>query len=606
MTVPQWSPGRLYAPGSVVKRVSAPPVIYSAPANANFEEGDTGWTKGSGWTIEVRDNNFDGSYSAACRGPDVTNAKLSSLTVVPVLPGQSITASCRVYPGGMGDNAAIGGVQIQWLDVVDTEISASDGTQIGGGGSKWKSSTVTASAPAGAVKARIGAMCSNKSNKNMRFDAFSWNYTYSPPADLLVFTAVQAEPGFSGTVEPVWPDVNGVQVVDNEVTWEATDDSTVTWQAYPILVSGATEPVWPTELGGTVLDGTIAWEAVSRRVEDERCPNTKYVAIAASKVFCGDEDIIAYSATVNPLDWSTEDDAGYLPFGLQTYGANPVRALGLYRGNLAAFNSAGFQMWQVDPDPLNMALLDAAPVDCTEPRSLQPLQNDLVFLNAVGVRNISIAAASTNLQAGSTGEPIDTLVTAKIKAAEYQPISTILPSYGQYWLAFGPEVFVLTLNEGRQGKWSRYVFPEALTDFTLLNNDLYLRTAAGHVWRLSDDDTADDVYCIPDPPVLALELQEFFEDLPGDEALYYANVVLTWTEAVFDDPIVTYIVRRAVGTGPYTVIARVNGSTFTYTDESVPARINLSYIVTAVPDPEDGIESYPSNVATTFYDQPGG
>jgi hypothetical protein len=209
-------------------------------------------------------------------------------------------------------------------------------------------------------------------------------------------------------------------------------------------------------------------------VTDERCPNSKVVAIAASKIFAGDGDIIPYCATVDPLDWSTPDDAGYLPFGLQTHGANPVSAMGLYRGNLVAFNSAGFQMWQVDQDPANMALLDAAPIGSTDARAIKPLQNDLVFLNPVGVRNISIAGASTNLQAGSTGEPVDALVGPKIRSGEYDPISAFIPAYGQYWVIFGPEAFVLTLNEGKGGKWSRYVFPEAITDTTLLNNEIDL------------------------------------------------------------------------------------------------------------------------------------
>jgi hypothetical protein len=227
-------------------------------------------------------------------------------------------------------------------------------------------------------------------------------------------------------------------------------------------------------------------------VKDTRCPNSKIVAIAASKVFAADEDIISYSATVDPLDWSTADDAGYLPFGLQTHGANPVLAMGLYRGNLVAFNSAGFQMWQVDQDPQNMALLDAAPIGSTEPRAVKPLQNDLVFLNAVGVRNIAIAGASTNLQAGSTGEPIDALVQPKIRAALYQPHSAFFPAYGQFWVFFGDEAFVLTLNEGKTGKWSRYVFPEAITDTTLLDNDLILRTETHKIWRVTDLVLHDD------------------------------------------------------------------------------------------------------------------
>jgi hypothetical protein len=305
---------------------------------------------------------------------------------------------------------------------------------------------------------------------------------------------VQEGDGISGATEPHWPEDPDTQVIDNTVTWATQYGSSVEWEAFPLLESGLTEPDWPLEVGASVVDNNIVWTAASRRVTDPRCPNTTVVAIAASKIFAADDDIIAYSATVNPLDWSTPDDAGYLPFGLQTHGANPVSAMGLYRGNLVAFNSAGFQMWQVDQDPQNMALLDAAPVGSTEARSIKPWQNDLIFLNSVGFRNISIAGASTNLQAGSTGEPVDALVQPKLQENLYDPIAAFIPAYGQYWGIFGPEVFVLTSNEGKGGKWSRYVFPEAITDTTLLDNDLYVRTATHKVWRVSDEFLVDDYY----------------------------------------------------------------------------------------------------------------
>jgi hypothetical protein len=217
------------------------------------------------------------------------------------------------------------------------------------------------------------------------------------------------------------------------------------------------------------------------------------VAIGSSKVFAGDDDIIGFSATVNPLDWSSEEDAGYLPFGLQTFGAMPVTALGLYRGNLAAFNSQGYQIWQIGEDPDDHALLDAGPIGCVWPRTPLAVMNDLVFLSAVGIRNIGVAGASTNLQVGNFGQSIDSLVIAKIAAGEYEPFSLYVPAYGQYWCFFGDEAFVLTINGNKQLSWSRYIFPEVITDWTLDGDDLMLRTITHKVWRLDVDALADDI-----------------------------------------------------------------------------------------------------------------
>jgi hypothetical protein len=365
--------------------------------------------------------------------------------------------------------------------------------------------------------------------------------------------------------------------------------SRVVWEAEPILVSGGTEPEWPTLVGGTVVDNTIAWRAISRRIEDERCPQSKVVAIAASKIFAADNDIIAFSATVNPLDWSTPDDAGYIPFGLNTYGSNPVTALGLYRGNLIAFNSEAFQMWQVDQDPANMAILDAVPVSCTFPHSVQSVANDLVFCNPVGIRNINIAGASTNLQAGQFGEAVDPLVTAKINAAEFEPLGLYYPARGQYWLLFGPEAFVLTINGTKDQSWSRYVFPEEITDWTLHGDQLYLRTSTGKVWHVTEDALQDDMYSIGNPPVLS------------GEALDGAYE-LTWTEY---DPeggadLLYYALYRSVGEGSEAFV-RIGGDLPAeprlYLDGG-PFEPNEYYNYRIVAVDARGVATGPSNVVT--------
>jgi hypothetical protein len=156
-----------------------------------------------------------------------------------------------------------------------------------------------------------------------------------------------------------------------------------------------------------------------------------------------------------------------------------------------AFNAKGFQMWQVDEDPANFALLDASPVGCTFSKSLQAVSNDLVFLTEQGIRNISIAGASTNLQAGFFGKPIDPLVKDAI-ASGVEPISLYWPGAGQYWLIFEEEAFVLTMDDAREGmSWSRYVFPAPLDDWTILDDELVVRSG-DNIWIMSSEALTDD------------------------------------------------------------------------------------------------------------------
>jgi hypothetical protein len=582
VSTPTWTAGTLYAPGAVVQRASRAAVVAQPPVNASFEDGDSGWTKESGWTIDQYVANFDGTYTARSRG-FVGTYRIYQATASPVVPGLVLTASCQCR---RGEDGMSGRIQIEWLTAGLASIRIDNGVLIDSGTDKWKESAVTATAPATAAFVRLGAtVTQNHTGRNFYVDAFKWNYAYSPPIDALIFTAVQVDPGYSGGVEPIWPTVVGDSVVDNQVTWQAIDSSTVTWEAAPILVSGPNEPAFPLEVGATVADNTMIWTGVSRRVEDEKCPNTAIVAIAASKIFAADNDIVSYSATVNPLDWSTTDDAGYLPFGLQTYGSNPVSALGLYRSDLVPFNVSGFQLWAVDPDPQQMALKDAVPVGSRYHRALQPFQNDLFFLSEVGVRNIGIAGASTNLQAGTYGEPMDPIIRAWVKDGTYEPRSAFIPAYGQYWITFGYEADVLSTTGLRQMSWSRYVFPGAIDTITQASGKTYLRTAGDLVWVLDDDETADDVYCQPLPVVLFCDCE--------DTGL---TSIISWYEAEFDTPIAQYIILRSKDGSLFVDIAEVNGDVLSYTDVMVEAGHTYRYMVVARPDPDEGIDSDPSNV----------
>lgn len=494
MPTPIWQPGTIYSPGSLVQPASAPPPQPDPLDNGGFEEGNTGWVVDAGFTIGEFGNgtHFQGTWSLQW---DLTGeGRAINAEATEVTPGRYLTASCQVQQGASSAGQAGARVEILWYDASDEFLSSSVGNMVNSTSNQnWKQSSVSVVAPAGAAFARFSVYAfRNGGGDELWIDNCSWNAVVSTLPTGLVFKAVQATAGYSGSSEPVWPLVQGQQVVDNEVTWEALYATRVVWEATPVLVSGEYEPTWPTVPGGEVADGTIRWVAMDWRVTDEKCPQGPVVAIGASKIFCADDDIIAFSATTNPLDWSSEEDAGFLPFGLQTYGSNPVAALGLYRSNLLAFNSEGYQMWQIDEDPASMAFLDASPVPCTFPKSGQPVSNDFAMVTPVGIRSIGIAGASTNLQAGYFGAQIDPLVLAKILAG-LTPLSLTWPAAGQFWAIFDDEAFVLTMNGGpKDWSWSRYIFPEAITDWALLNDDLYLR-AGNLVWRMDSEALQDDM-----------------------------------------------------------------------------------------------------------------
>lgn len=500
MTVNVWQPGTEYAPGSVVRAAEAGTVIAAALTNADFEAGATGWSLGTGMTVDNSGGPFEGSLglTGTIGGPigfpgqaTATNNDRRAVNV-----GQTVRAKAQGYTQQKTYFVSIG---ISFYNGGGTLISTTYGAERSLlDGSDYGEISAEAVAPENAatvsVTCRVRTTSASSILNQGYIDFITWDYTQQSPLTSLIFQATQAAAAFSGTSEPTWPTSVSGTVVDNGVTWTAVEANLVTWKAVPILKSSSSEPTFPAEEGGTVLDGTIIWEAEGLRVKDANCPNTKSVTILASKIFAIDKDIIPYSATVNPLDWTSENDAGFIPFGLNELGDADATALGTYRSNLVVFSEKAFQMWQVDEDPANFAILDAVPVGCPYYRSLSPVSNDLVFLSDEGIRSMGIAGASTNLEAGFFGKQIDPLVKTAIAGMSDADdiISLFYPGAGQYWLIFDEEAFVLTMNGGKQDmSWGRYTFPSAIDAWAIQDSVLYLRSG-DKVWKFDEATLRDD------------------------------------------------------------------------------------------------------------------
>lgn len=526
MATPLWSPGTLKQPGDLVRPTSAGAVVADGPDNPFFDDGNTGWTfTGDGnATIDTNAPVFNGLYSLKANDTGGNNQKLATNDArLPVAPGQVVTIRCYVQCLGDPDRTRIQ-PRINWYNAANVLISpsvlATDPTIIGDGfvlvtpglGNSgglvglaavgvWIQLEVTGTAPAGAAFWTPAVAFNWGPDGAWACDFFTWEYASQEEPNNNLYRAVQAAAGFTGNIEPDWPLNVGDTIVDNEVTWECVSGNSVTWQAHRILVSGDVEPTFPEQVNSAVPDNTISWSLNSRRVVDEHTPQSPIGMIAAKKIFSPDVDIINFCATVNPLDWTTEDDAGYLPFGLQVYGANPITAMGLYRGNIVAFNSQGCQLWQVDEDPAAMALLDAGPIPCTYPKSVQPVGDDLVVLTDKGIRNLALAGNNVNLQIGYFGKQIDPLVLDSIADAVvngWVPQALYWPAQGQYWLFFGPQAYVLTINgpDRAQRSWSRYTFPWDIDHWTILGTDLYLR-AGDLVEKVDIEALVDDFHIGP-------------------------------------------------------------------------------------------------------------
>ncbi len=486
MTVSAWLPTTSYAPGARVVPTVRAPVTYTPISNNSFESGTTDYALGSGWSV-TSGSAFLGTKKAQITGLQAATVIRNTATNAPVAPGKVINAKCRVKSG----NSSQGNVRLVWLDASFVDLSSNDGNVVTDG-SSWRESAVTATAPAGAAYVNIAAVAVGSNVfSSVHIDEFAWDHSYVAPESALQYEATQAAAANSGDTEPVWPTTVAATVVDGGVTWTCRNTNRVVWTAFPIMKTGATEPVWPEEVDGTVADNTVSWKAISKRVEDVNCPNTKIVLILAKKIWCGDRDIVRFSATVNPLDWTSANDAGYLPTGLEQAGSPNTTVLGSYRKNLVNFSNSTFQAWEVDPDPANNAILDTIEgIGSSYHKAAVAVVNDMLFLTGQGVRSVSIAAAAANLEAGDVGMPIDSLVRAALVGYTADPLGFYYPAMGQYMLSIDNEIFVYATGVKA---WSRFVMPFAIDNFVLSGDRLNYR-AGDVVGYFEEGITYDEVY----------------------------------------------------------------------------------------------------------------
>lgn len=260
----------------------------------------------------------------------------------------------------------------------------------------------------------------------------------------------------------------------------------------------AVEPSWPTTIGNSVADGSTMWTCRSFAITDTNCPHTKQVAKQGQKMYAASGSNARYCATGEPRDWTTADDAGFLPCGLYCSGSNDITALFPFRrSSVAAAFSDSMQVWAVDPNPaLNDLSENIDGVGTLFHRAHCAVSRDSFFLAQNGYRSISIQSMTENVQESDVGSPIDDAITPEI-AADDDPLGIFYPKLGQMWSINGNKVWVYTFSQSSKiFAWSDYTLPFTVDDATVLNQELYVRTG-NLVYRMTKDVFKDGATDIP-------------------------------------------------------------------------------------------------------------
>lgn len=289
-------------------------------------------------------------------------------------------------------------------------------------------------------------------------------------------------------------------------------------------------------------------------ITDGNCPHSKGVikGQTANKIFAIAGDVVRYSKTDSPRDWSAANDAGFLPTGLRFQGARTANALGMYRSNLVVLARDGAQVWAIDPDPSRMLLTDTVEnVGTNFPMTVCNVSGDLYFLSDFGFRSITTLQYTNNMADQDVGSPIDDIVRPVIRNTPYAPMSFFHYGTGQYICIIGNVMFVYSISRtSKIQAWSRYLIPFTVDDFAELNGELYIRSG-NDVYRFTADAYDDN----GKPFEVVLELPYMDLKSPGQLKRLVGVDLVMEGECDFS---IGFDVRN---TDAYTPVIRLRGNT---------------------------------------------
>ena len=233
------------------------------------------------------------------------------------------------------------------------------------------------------------------------------------------------------------------------------------------------------------LDG-----AIPSKIADGNCPNTKGVVKMENKIWAISGDVVRFSSTGNPRDWTAGSDAGFLAVGLKQKGSDNALALGQYKErNLVVFFADGSQLWAVDPDPANHSFTQSLPgVHTRYHRSIALLFQDMYMLTDFGFRSISESVLTGSQAEIDIGSPIDSVIQKVLpQTPAVNPKATFNPALGQYICAIKKSIYAFTISKSAKiTAWSDHQLPFEIDDWTILDSEVYLRSG-DNIYRMTED-----------------------------------------------------------------------------------------------------------------------
>lgn len=190
----------------------------------------------------------------------------------------------------------------------------------------------------------------------------------------------------------------------------------------------------------------------------------RFVKTIGSKVYATSGPNLHFSGIDQPTKWSPDViGAGFIDISRQESGSEALQALSKYQNLVAVFAERVIQIFFVDSNPVNNKQSQVLRNTGTaSPRSVTQFgDSDLFYLDESGLRSLRARDASNAAATTDIGVPVDSLITAKLRAMvgteRTQIFGLIEPQDGRFWLIMLDRIFVFSYFPGSKiSAWSFY------------------------------------------------------------------------------------------------------------------------------------------------------
>lgn len=310
-----------------------------------------------------------------------------------------------------------------------------------------------------------------------------------------------------------YTDINGVDLLDNDVIWETSHtytaqkiadaiNSTPTDPEWEAVANGATVTIIAEEPGTAYNNLTFTPRSLGNLSLTNVTTSTgttgssvplssgtqsgSFVRSNKYAMHVLEESTWKFCATNNPGDWTTglnnANGAGFQILSNHARNSEELMAIETYYENMAIFAQDCIQIWYYDPDPALLQLVQVLTNTGTiASKSVQKIgDSDVFYLSRSGIRSLKAKDSSNSAILGDIGNPIDEMIIQAIQddpADGRNSCAMLDPRTGRYYLAIGEKVYVFSyFPSSGVSAWSVYEPGFEITDWAFDGKQVLCRS----------------------------------------------------------------------------------------------------------------------------------